>query len=106
MKMVRMVPIPRRYSFAGTYLFFSNMKWAAFVYMKDIKYSLGYYITQSDHDHLNFFKDFIYVLEREREAGGGAEENERQTPHSAGSPVWGSILGLWDHDLSQRQTLN
>ena len=23
-----------------------------------------------------------------------------------GSPMWGLISGLWDHDLSQRQTLN
>ena len=44
------------------------------------------------------FKDFIYLGEKEKEgerAGGGAV-----------SLMWGSTLGLLDHDLSQRQTLN
>ena len=30
---------------------------------------------------------------------------EKQTPPRAGSPMGGSIPGLRDHDLSQRQTL-
>jgi len=33
-------------------------------------------------------------------------EREKQVPHGAGSPMWGSVSGPWDHDLSQRQTLN
>ena len=52
-----------------------------------------------------FFKDCIYLRERkwewERTWAG-----ERQTPHWAGSPVWGSIPGPWSYDLSQRQMIN
>ena len=44
------------------------------------------------------------------QAGGGAAEGERenltQAPHWAGSPMWDSIPGPWDHDLSRRQVLN
>ena len=38
--------------------------------------------------------------ERDRDTGRG-----RSRLH-AGSPMWDSILGLQDHDLSQRQVLN
>ena len=31
---------------------------------------------------------------------------EKETPHWAESLMWGSIPGPWDHDLSQKQTLN
>ena len=31
---------------------------------------------------------------------------EKQTPCRAGSLMWDSIPGPWDHNLSQRQTLN
>ena len=42
---------------------------------------------------------------------GGAQrkserENLKQAPHSAQSPMWSSILGPWDHDLSQNQELD
>jgi len=37
--------------------------------------------------------------------GGGEKQRERekQIPHQAGSPVWGPIPGIQDHDPSQRQ---
>ena len=38
--------------------------------------------------------------------GEGQREREKQTPHWAGSLMQGLITGPWDHDLSQRQTLN
>jgi len=57
-----------------------------------------------------FFKDFIYLFEREKmretahERGEG--QREKQTPCRAGSPMRDSIQGLQDHDLSRRQSLN
>ena len=51
---------------------------------------------------------FIFEKMQKRAQAEGAAEGERenQTPHWAGSPTWNSILGPWDHDLSQRQTFN
>ena len=53
---------------------------------------------------------YLFVREREGEktpVGGRAEKEwEKQTPGWAGGPMQGSILGLWDHDLSRRETLN
>jgi len=31
---------------------------------------------------------------------GEKREREKQTPHGAGSPMWDSIPGPWDYDLS------
>ena len=47
-------------------------------------------------------KDFIYLFDTESTSRGSGRERERekQTPHQAGSQIWGLILGLWDHDLS------
>ena len=56
-----------------------------------------------------FFKVlFIFLTERERthRQSSKQREREKQAPRWAESPIWGSILGSWDHDLSQRQTLN
>ena len=54
---------------------------------------------------LFFFKDFVYLFMRDRERGRDTGR-ERSGLH-AGSPVWwDSILGLQDHALGQRQTLN
>ena len=55
-----------------------------------------------------FFKFLIFERERERErerAGerGRDRENPKQTPCSAQSLMWGSILQPWDHDLNQNQ---
>jgi len=44
------------------------------------------------------------MIEREHERVEG--QREKQTPCWAGSPMWDSILGLQDHDLSRRQSLN
>ena len=53
------------------------------------------------------FKDFICLFERERDrliTSRGEGQRQRQTPHQAGSLMWGSIPGPRDHDLSSRQT--
>ena len=46
---------------------------------------------------------FIYLIDRAQAEG----EGEADSPLSR-EPMWGSIPGPWDHDLSQtlRQTLN
>ena len=54
----------------------------------------------------SFFKDFIYLRERENKHVG-VRKREKQSPpteseHSTGS----SVLGPWDHDLSCKQMLN
>ena len=49
------------------------------------------------------FEDCLYLFGRERgraQAGGAAGRGRSR------SPMQGSILGFWDHDLSQRQMLN
>ena len=59
-----------------------------------------------------FFKILLtYLREREHKRectswGEGPREREKQTPHWAGSPMLGSILGPWVHDLTWRQMLN
>ena len=54
---------------------------------------------------LDFFKIlFIYLFEREHKQDEG--RREKPTPHQAGSSMLDSIPELWDHDLSQRQTLS
>ena len=57
-----------------------------------------------------FFKDFTYLREKvsetERAWRRGVGQREKQTPSSAGNPMRGSILGLQDYDLNQRQVLN
>jgi len=50
-----------------------------------------------------FFKDFIYLLDREPKQGEQQREKqqrEKQAPRRAGSPMRGSIPGPEDHDLS------
>ena len=41
-----------------------------------------------------------------RDGERGRDMGRGRSRLSAGSPRWGSILGPWDHDLSQRQMLN
>ena len=58
-----------------------------------------------------FFKIlFIYLTERDhsrREEGKRSQKEEgKQAPCWAESPMWDSIPGPWDHDLSRRQRLN
>ena len=57
-----------------------------------------------------FFKRFIYLFQRECppacEWGEGQREGDKQTPHWVWSPMWGSIPGPWDHDLSWNQELD
>ena len=58
-----------------------------------------------------YLREHVCTRERERERAStskeeGKREREKQTPHWAGSPMWDSIPGLWDHDLCQRQTPN
>ena len=51
-----------------------------------------------------FFKDWL-IFEREWAGGEGGEEGEADSQW-AGSPVWDSVPGPWDHDLSWKQMLN
>ena len=54
-----------------------------------------------------FFKDFIYLREREQAQVGGEAEGEGETDSSLSmEPRWGLIPGPQDQDLSQRQTFN
>ena len=56
-----------------------------------------------------FFKDCIYLLEREPEREhkqwGKSKQREKQTPHRIGSPAQAHPRP-WDQDLSWRQMLN
>ena len=47
---------------------------------------------------------YLFIYERHKERGRdiGRERSRLQ----AGSLMWDSILGLWDHALTQRQMLN
>ena len=47
-----------------------------------------------------FFEDFIYLFMRDTDWGRG----RGKLP--VGSPMWDSISGPWDHNLSRRQRLN
>ena len=58
-----------------------------------------------------FFKDCIYLFERDRERDSKREspsrgEKEKKAPPWVESLTWGWIPGPQDHDLSWRQTLN
>jgi len=44
--------------------------------------------------------------EREHEQWERQRERKKQTPRRVRSPMWDSIPGPRDHDLSRRQTLN
>ena len=65
---------------------------------------------------LNSFLKRFYLFEREKKRErmhcgearhrGREREREKQSPCSAGSLMWGSIPGPWDHDLNRRQMLN
>ena len=60
-----------------------------------------------------FFFFLIFYLfihdrqtERKRERERGRNTGRGRSRLHAGSPMWDSILGLQDHALGQRQTLN
>ena len=51
---------------------------------------------------ISYFKDFcLFTTDRERQRH---RQREKQVPH--GEPMWDSIPGPRDHNLSRRQTLN
>ena len=62
-----------------------------------------------------FLRFYLFVIEREARASTGRQsgrqrqrqrQREKQAPCRARSPMWDSIPGRWDHDLSRRQLLN
>ena len=56
-----------------------------------------------------FGKDFICLFEREfawRSKHDWQKEREKQIHRWAGRPIWGSIPGPWNHDLSWRKPLD
>ena len=46
---------------------------------------------------------FLKINLRERESWERVTERDKQTSHRAGSPLWGSIPGPWDHNLIWKQ---
>ena len=46
------------------------------------------------------------MRDRQRERERGRDTGRRKSRLPAGSPMWDSIPGPWDHNLSQRQMLN
>ena len=58
-------------------------------------------LTQS---RIFFLKIYLFIHERHRERGRDIGRGRNRLLE--GSPVWDSILVLWDHTLSWRQTLN
>ena len=56
---------------------------------------------------IHFLKILFIIRERENEWESiRGEGEEKQTPRWVGSPMWGSIPGLWDHDVIWREMLN
>ena len=53
-----------------------------------------------------FFKDLIYLFMRETKRERGRDTGRGRSRLPAGSPMQKLILGLWDHNLSQRQMIN
>ena len=73
----------------------------------EITESINYQRGPRSKTHMDQKKRFFFLFawERERAWVGEGEETETDS-HWAGGLTWGSISGPWDHDLSQRQTLN
>ena len=55
---------------------------------------------------LKRFYLFIYLREKEHKQREQQRQREKQATWGAGSPMWGSIPGSWDHDSNRRQMLN
>ena len=53
-----------------------------------------------------FFKDFIYLFMRDTERTRDIGRGRSRLPAGTGNLMQDLIPGPWDHDLSQRQTLN
>ena len=54
----------------------------------------------------SFFKKRFYLFIHERHKERGKDTGRGRSRLHAGSPMWDSIPGLWDHNLSWRQMLN
>ena len=52
----------------------------------------------------SFFFKVLFIHERHTERGRDISRGRSRFP--VGSPMWDSIPGSWDHDLSQRQMFN
>ena len=66
-------------------------------------------ICEYDEPILPWFdkeREHTHSLRGRGAAEGAAEGEGEEASHWAGSPMWDLILGPWDHDLSQKQTLN
>ena len=70
-----------------------------------VKWSLFFYFLFLFF--ISFFKRFyLFIHERHTERERGRETGRARSRLHAGSPMWDSIPGLWDHTLSWRQMLN
>ena len=101
-----MVDSQPRYTLLVPALLFCTQTWKHFVaYSSHLVTTL----PQMPSSFFFFFFKIFYLSEREREStnmGKGQREREKQTPPRSRKPMYGSIPGPWDHDLSWRQTLN
>ena len=70
-------------------------------------WGMGFFALWFRSLFIYFFKDFIYLTERERTQGGEAASRGRgSSPCWARNLLWGLIPAYWDHDPSRRQMLN
>ena len=56
--------------------------------------------------YLFIFKDLFFLLMIDTQRERGRDTGRGRSRLHAGTPMWHSITGLWDHALSQKQTLN
>ena len=54
--------------------------------------------------HSGLFFKVLFIHERHTETGRDIGRGRTRIP--VGSPMQGSVPGPWDHNMSQRQTLN
>ena len=71
---------------------------------KQLINSFLYTLILTSQSSFCFFKDFIYLLMRDRERGRDIGRGRGRL--LTGSPMWDLIPGLRDHTLSQRQMFN
>ena len=90
-----------RFLIYSQYFTFQILKLVENKYDHNLKFSIWTFLAAHldlDYSFRNvyFFKDFIYLFEKEtvREHERGEGQREKQTPRGAGNPMWDSIPGL------------
>lgn len=89
---------------SSCFYFLINKEWG-----HQLRVGLGHIGLKRVAKFFSFFKNCIYLFDREgtqaHSRGEWQAEGEEETDFLQ-SPMQDSIPGPWDHDLSQRQTLN